>query len=263
MNNIEQEIRYRLVKAKGPLVKGDAYYAVLEKGPAADAVAEIAEASGLKAAEIRYVVSTAFEEMARAVVCDGRTRRFGDIFEIGAEIGGGFNRIDAPFDKMKNRLTLTLRAGKALKAAKRETAPVNVRQKSRGRIDYVTWPGGEKGEVKFGEDIVIVGHDLTLTCGDTVRLHTPGGREFGHVFNFMPDGSPARWDDGRIIGNEGFVEWDDNHIRIKWFRTLKPEEVVGKKVTIRFDPWYRDVERSSALRDSAHIGSTAKVVVLA
>lgn len=32
----------------------------------------------------------------------------------------------------------------------------------RGRFDYITYPGGEKGFVKTGEDILIYGHDLLI-----------------------------------------------------------------------------------------------------
>ena len=96
-----------------------------------------------------------------------------------------------------------------------------------------------------------------------MQLHLPNGKTLGHVFNFNADGSPATWDDGRVIENTGFIEWDDHHIRVKWFKAIEPDEVVGKKVTVRFDPWYRDVERSCSLKDSEHMGSTAKVVVLA
>ena len=32
------------------------------------------------------------------------------------------------------------------------------------------------------------------------------------------------------------------------------------RTAVRFDPWYRDVERSCSLKDWEHIGSTAKVV---
>ena len=265
MENIEREIRFRLTKDGGPLVKGDSYHAIIEKhvDQPIDAVSEIAEATGLCPTEIRYYVESAFGRMAENVLADGQPRRFGDLFDISAAITGGFSRIDEAFDPTRHRFVLNLGARKGLKTLKRRTPPVNVRPKPRGRIDYVTWPGGEKGEVKFGEDIVIVGHDLTLTYGDSVQLRTPDGKTYGHLFNFKADGTPATWDDGTIIENEGFVEWDDNHIRVRWFNAIKPEEVVGRKVTVRFDPWYRDVRRSCSLKDSQHMGSVAKVVVLA
>ena len=264
MENIEREIRFRLAKDGGPLVKGDSYHAIIEKrvDQPIDAVPEIAEATGLRQAEIRFYVESAFEHMAESVLADGQPRRFGDLFDVSAAITGGFDRIDGEFDPGRHQFILNLSARKGLKKLRRRTPPVNVRPKPRGRIDYVTWPGGEKGELKFGEDIVIVGHDLTLTNGDSVRLHLPDGRTLGHIFNFNADGTPATWDDGRIIENEGFVEWDDNHIRVKWFRAIKPEEVIGKRVTVRFDPWYRDVRRSCSLKDSEHMGSTASVIVL-
>lgn len=261
----EKEIRFRLAKDGGPLVKSDSYHAIIEKhaDQPIDAVPEIAAATGLRPAEIRFYVESVFEHMAENVLADGQPRRFGDLFDISPAITGRFDRIDGEFDPTRHRFVLNLVARKKLKELKRQTPPVNVRPKPRGRIDYVTWPGGEKGELMFGEDIVIVGHDLTLTKGDSVQLRTPDGKTYGHLFNFNADGTPATWDDGTIIENTGFVEWDDNHIRVKWFKAIQPEEVVGKKVTVRFDPWYRDVRRSCSLKDSDHMGSATKVVVLA
>ena len=41
MENYEKEIQFRLVKAKGPLVKGDKYHArIVDNGPI-DAIAEV------------------------------------------------------------------------------------------------------------------------------------------------------------------------------------------------------------------------------
>ena len=208
MENIEREIRFRLAKDGGPLVKGDSYHAIIEKrvDQPIDAVPEIAAATGLRPAEIRFYVESAFEHMAQNVLSDGQPRRFGDLFDVSAAITGRFDRIDGEFDPTRHRFVLNLSARKGLKELKRQTPPVNVRPKPRGRIDYVTWPGGEKGELKFGEDIVIVGHDLTLTYGDTVQLHLPNGTTLGHDFVFNADGSQATWDDGTIIENRGFVD---------------------------------------------------------
>ena len=112
----------------------------------------------------------------------------------------------------------------------RKTDPENVQKRPRGRIDYVTSPGCEKGEIRFGQDVIIYGKDLTLSYGDSVEIHTPNGQTYGHLFN-LRNGEPVVWSDGHIESNDAFVEYDDNHIRFKWFQAIKKEDVVGKTVS--------------------------------
>ena len=77
------------------------------------------------------------------------------------------------------------------------------------------------------------------------------------------DGNPKYWKSGKVIENRGYVEWDDNHIRFQWFPAIKKEDVVGKKVTIRFRPVFRDEDHTLKLKDTDHMGSATKVIVLA
>lgn len=78
MENYEKEIQFRLVKAKGPLVKGDKYHArIVDNGPI-DAIAEVCEQHAtFTRTTLQYYVGNVFEHMLRGVVTDGRSRRFG------------------------------------------------------------------------------------------------------------------------------------------------------------------------------------------
>ena len=51
--------------------------------------------------------------------------------------------------------------------------------------------------------------------------------------------------------------------RFNWFSAIKKEDVVGKKVTVRFRPWSRDIDHTMKLKDADHMGSATKVIVLA
>ena len=266
MNEVEKEIRFHLEKMSGPMVKGDKYRAVIDtdKGEPLDAIEEICKSGKFTSAELQYVVGLTFEKMIRGVLADGRTRRFGDLFEIYPVIRGGFDRVDEQFDPLRHKLVAKFFPLPEFKGHKREKPLVNTRNRPRGRIDYVTYPGGEKGEVKFGEDVIIYGHDLTLTFNDTVEIHLPNGETYGHTFSLDEGNVPRKWDNtDEIIPNTGFVEWDDNHIRFNWFPAIKKEDVVGKKVTVRFRPWSRDYDHTMKLKDADHMGSATKVIVLA
>ena len=265
MEQYEAEIKFHLEKMSGPLVKGDKYRAVLEsdKGEPVDAIAEISKRTRIDEAELRYVVGMTFERMIKGVLEDGQTLRFGNLFEIYPVVRGGFDRIDEQFDPSRHKLVAKFFPLPEFKGYKRETALTNVRNRPRGRIDYVTSPGGEKGEVVFGEDIIIYGHDLTLSYGDTVDVRLPDGTTCGWSFSLDKDGNPMYWKSGRVIENKGFVEWDDNHIRFKWFSVIKKDDVVGKKITVRFRPWTRDEKHYDQLKDTDHMGSSTKVIVLA
>ena len=97
-----------------------------------------------------------------------------------------------------------------------------------------------------------------------MEIHLPNGDTYGHAFSLDKGNVPRRWDNtGEIIPNTGFVEWDDNHIRFKWFQAIKKEDVVGKKVTVRFRPWSRDYDHTMKLKDADRMGSATKVIVLA
>ena len=262
MENYEKEIQFRLVKAKGPLVKGDKYHArIVDNGPI-DAIAEVCEQHAtFTRTTLQYYVGNVFEHMLRGVVTDGRSRRFGDLFEISASIRGGFDRIDEEFDRERHKFVIDLHPCKEFKAYKRKTDPENVQKRPRGRIDYVTSPGCEKGEIRFGQDVIIYGKDLTLSYGDSVEIHTPNGQTYGHLFN-LRNGEPVVWSDGHIESNDAFVEYDDNHIRFKWFQAIKKEDVVGKTVPVRFRPWARDPERTARLKNTDRMGSVTTVRVL-
>ena len=244
MENYEKEIQFRLVKAKGPLVKGDKYHArIVDNGPI-DAIAEVCEQHAtFTRTTLQYYVGNVFEHMLRGVVTDGRSRRFGDLFEISASIRGGFDRIDEEFDRGKHKFVIDL-----------HPCP-------RGRIDCVTSSGCEKGEIRFGQDVIIYGKDLTLSYGDSVEIHTPNGQRYGHLFN-LRNGEPVVWSDGHIESNDAFVEYDDNHIRFKWFQAIKKEDVVGKTVSVRFRPWARDPERTARVKNTDRMGSVMTVRVL-
>ena len=264
MQNYEKNVKFQLIKAKGPLVKSDRYHARIMKSGSepVDAISEICEMDGrFTRSALKYYVESTFECMLRNVMADGKSRRFGDLFEISASIRGGFSRIDEEFDPNRHKFVLDIRLCPDGKAMKRKMPPENVQKRPRGRIDYVTYEGGEKGEVRFGEDVIIYGKDLTMVYGDSVEIHIPDGDTFGHFFS-LDNGKPVVLSDGSVESNSAFVEYDDNHIRFKWFEGIPQKSVVGKTVSVRFRPWARDPDRTVQLKDTDHMGSVTTVKVL-
>ena len=178
--------------------------------------------TGITPEQSKTVITAVLDLMARNVMRDGITRRFGNLFELRADITGQFERIDEPFDYTKHRLKLNLVPLKGLSAAYvREVPPVNERRMPKGRIDYVTYEGGDKGEVMVGSDIIIRGQDLYLDQGDSVSISWT-----------KPSGYVERRQIGNWIGMEKYIKVNTpEELRIGWFIS-RPEDIVIKPGTV-------------------------------
>ena len=163
--NIEDTIGFHLVKVKGAAAKGqEAYRAVLDHDSlsADETLAELVKETGLPPAQLTYIGSSVLRELIAGTLRDGRSRNFDNLVTTRLDITGTFDRIDAPYDPKKHACVLSLRPGNALEGLQRRTNPVNESKPPRGRFDTITYPDGEKGFVKIGEDILIYGHDLLI-----------------------------------------------------------------------------------------------------
>ena len=178
--------------------------------------------AGITPEQSKTVMTAILDVMARNVMRDGITRRFGNLFELRADIVGPFERIDEPFDYGKHRLKLNLVPLKGLSAAYvRSEPPVNERRMPKGRIDYVTYAGGDKGEVKVGEDIIIRGQDLYLDQGDMVSITWT-----------KPSGYVEHRQIGNWVGQEHYIKVNTpEELRIGWFIS-RPEEILIKPGTV-------------------------------
>lgn len=205
-------LRFKLVKGAKPDRHGhDTYRAVMQRGESIDLLTEgdkfLAE-FGFDPSILRQALKSLLKQMVKATLADGRTRRFGDMLEVRLDIGGRFDRIDAPFDPEKHELKVNVVPLKGmLKAyARQDNWPKNVRTRPQGKIDYVTYPGGEFGEIKAGEEIVVVGHDLELHYGDYLMLHVVNER--GAVERYYVYATPEYA--GRILENT------PTRLRVSW-----------------------------------------------
>ena len=228
---IENDISYRLVKTSD--TKRDSYHAVLKHDALSARVTldEICMTTTLPRHLIESAVSGTLDTMIRRTLGDGRTRRFGDWFETRCDILGRFDRIDEAFDPARHKVAVNLLTLSEFGQYRRKNPPTNERQRPRGRIDYVTWPGGEKGEVKVGENILIVGHDLTLAPHDSLELSMEiEGRRMTCVTHLY-----VHEDEEQKI-----IEHDDTHILVKWFGETNPERITSPDAMFFFCPWTRD-----------------------
>ena len=227
----EKDIRYRLVKSSD--TKRDSYHAVMkhEALTAHETMDEICEATRLPRHTLESVVGGVLDTMIRGTFADGRTRRFGNWFETRCDILGRFDRIDEKFDPARHSVAVNLLTLSEFGQYRRKNPPTNERQRPRGRIDYVTWPGGEKGEVKVGENILIVGHDLTLAPNDSLELSMEiEGRRMTCVTHLY-----VHEDEEQKI-----IEHDDTHILVKWFGETHSERITSPDAIFFFCPWTRD-----------------------
>ena len=247
---IENDIGYRLVKASDS--KRDSYRAVLKHDAlsARATLDEICSATPLPRHLIESAVGGTLDTMIRRTLGDGRTRRFGNWFETRCDILGRFDRIDEAFDPARHKVAVNLLPLAEFDQYGRKNPPINERQRPRGRIDYVTWPGGDKGEVKVGENILVVGHDLELAPHDTLELGmNVEGRRLTYVTHLY-----VHEDEEEMI-----LEHDDEHILVKWFGERNRDRISSPDAMFFFCPWTRDNRPYS---NAPMRGSSAHVKVI-
>lgn len=171
---MEKELQFELKKTSA-VAKGDRYRAVLhrEKTLGLDEVLKecIADSHlNVDLWQLKLHFLAVLDSMIRHTAEDGCCRRIDDYFTLRLDIKGGFDRFDAPFDPKRHRLTLNLQSLKKLRQVVRKELPVNQMPHPEGRFERVGTLGGEAGMVEFGKDIVIEGHELTLSEHDCVQM---------------------------------------------------------------------------------------------
>lgn len=175
----------------------------------------VAEASGI------------IHAMAELVMRDGISRRLGDMFEMRLEIKGSFDRPDESFSPYRHRLQLKLIPLNGINRYSRQTPPVNTQKKPRGRIESVSFEGGDIGKIKFGQDIIIRGKDLKFLRGDYLCLiyTNKQGEEIRRYCMFDPDQNP-------------FLVNTETCLRVKWFGPKSFGEVKNASLTLLVNPWH-------------------------
>ena len=112
---------------------------------------------------VRSVVNGVMESMIRNTLSDGITRHFGDYFAVRLEVKGTFDEKDAAFDPRKNAVKVALVPLKRFRNAVETKRPQNKVKPPRALITEIRGESSEADCVKYGENIVITGRDLTVT----------------------------------------------------------------------------------------------------
>lgn len=112
---------------------------------------------------VESVVGGVMESMIKHTLSDGVTRRFGDYFAVRLEVKGTFNEKDAAFDPKKNAVKVALVPLKRFRKAVETKRPQNKVKPPRALMTEIRGETSEADRVKFGENIVITGRDLTVT----------------------------------------------------------------------------------------------------
>ena len=144
-------------------------------------VEEAAEMMGTRLSPymVQGVVAGVLESMITKTLDDGRTRRFGDYFEVQLDLRGAFEDADEQFDPEKHKVKLTLRPLKRFRQGVKTGTPENSLKPPRARIEMVRSETAEEAVAKKGEDLIITGRNLKLVNLSEVvyvDLWTPKGR---------------------------------------------------------------------------------------
>lgn len=228
----ENDIGFHLIKVKGAAAKSgaEAYRAVMEHDSLSpeETLAELQKETGIPAAQLQYIGSSIMNALYAGTVRDGRSRNFENFLSTRLDIVGKFDRIDAPFDQTKHHCVLGLVPGAKTNNHIRHKLPVNETKPPRGRFDYVTYPGGEKGFIKFGEPIEIHGHDLLLDKNkNMISMLVFDAKGKNHRYSTILEGR------GKLDPYDSELLYNSNDfILAAWPQSWSSEDVIG--CTIRF-----------------------------
>ena len=127
-------------------------------------IEEMLDYSSLKLSPyvVQSVVSGVMESMIRNTLADGVTRRFGDYFAVRLEVKGTFDEKDAAFDPHKNAVKVALVPLKRFRDAVNTNRPQNKVKPPRALMTEIRGENSPTDCVRFGENIVITGRDLTV-----------------------------------------------------------------------------------------------------
>lgn len=111
---------------------------------------------------VESVVNGVMESMIKHTLSDGVTRRFGDYFAVRLEVKGTFDEKDAAFDPKKNSVKVVLMPLKRFRKAVDTDRPQNTMKPPRALMKEIRGENSPMDCIRFGENIVITGRDLTV-----------------------------------------------------------------------------------------------------
>lgn len=228
----DKPIGFHLVKVGGAAAKGkESYRAVLDHNAMSEeeTLRELAEETHIPETTLEYYGKSIIGNLIKGTFKDGRSRNFAGLLLTRLDITGKFERIDEPYDTTKHKCVVTLLPGAEAWLARR-TAPINETKPPRGRFDYITYPGGEKGFIKIGEEIHIHGHDLKLDHGmNCIFLTTLNAKGKPRFFIQAMEGlTTIRPEEMEVLENT------DSFLRLAWPRAITLE-TIGEQTTAKFE----------------------------
>lgn len=128
-------------------------------------IAEMLDYSSLRLSPyiVESVVCGVMESMIRHTLADGVTRRFGDYFAVRLDVKGTFDEKDAAFDPKKHSVKVNLMPLKRFRKGVQTKRPQNKVKPPRALMEDIRGESSAAADcVRFGENIVITGHDLTV-----------------------------------------------------------------------------------------------------
>lgn len=185
-------------------------------------VEEMLDYSSLRLAPhmVEAVVNGVMESMIRNTLSDGVTRRFGDYFAVRLEVRGTFDEQDAAFDPRKHAVKVALVPLKRFRKAVETKRPQNKVKPPRALMTEIRGEGSAADCVRFGENIVITGRDLTV-----VNMSNQLS-----VWTYGPDGKIRA--DGWCIHN--MIEHTPTRIVVPFPHTFTEEDFPGRTGWLRF-----------------------------
>ena len=128
----------------------------------------------LSATQLKSIIECVMDTMIEGVLTDGVSRRLGDYFTLQLEVRGRFDSPGEQFDEEKHQLALVMRPLKAMrqKPGRKGVSVYNYNAGPAVKITRTYCEGVERGSVvKFGQDIVIEGENLTVLSDGKDEFH--------------------------------------------------------------------------------------------
>jgi len=160
---------------------------------------------------LKMFIEATLDTMIENTLRDGNSRRLGDYFTLQLEVKGRFDEQDEQFDPLKHRIALKLKPLKALRRKPSFRDGVTAFNRNAGpKVELESLRSAstpDSPDLVFGQDLVIVGENLTLLEDDHIDISYCDRDGIQHSSFFYREG-------------EGKASSSPTELRISWNAVL-------------------------------------------
>ncbi len=218
-NSLDGKTKYRaMLTDKGGVVDFD------------KVLKEVQERKRIDPIVMRYHIETFFDCVREAMLEDGCSRRVGDYLLLRLNVRGSFDSADDNIETGRQELLISGQSLDGFRRLEKKVSIVNANARTRGRAESVMSVGGDAGTLKFGENVLLKGHDFEWDRGQMLTLNylnEKGEKETKGIDVFLFLRNNPKMPEERVI------EADDTHVIFKWPPAM-PRCVIGQKVSVAY-----------------------------